>query len=156
LAWLIWGRIEHYRLASSVEALQREFTEAEKGKKSAKEIHDKTADITKWDNEKVYWLAWIYDLEQAFPPPQDAVLEQLTANSTQVTTASPQPGQIGLKGRTSGLSAIVRLEDGISTHGGKLSDKGRHPDTSVPPYTYSFEGLVLPEKSAKSEKGAKP
>jgi hypothetical protein len=142
LAYLIYARIEHALLVNSVADLEKEFTEAEQSKKSAKETLASTADIAKWDDENAFWLDRIYDLEQGCPPAEDAVLERLTA------TSNKDGGQITLNGRASGPDGIVRLEKGAGLHGGKMSANSSE-DTTVPPYTLHFDATVLPKKGTK-------
>ena len=88
------------------------------------------------------WLDRIYALEQGFPPAKDAMLRELTSESTQ------HGGQIGLKGWASGPDGIVRMEGGVREHGGKMSANSLD-DRTITPYSLSFDATVFPEKGQK-------
>ncbi len=143
LAWIIYTRVDHYWLVNSVDELAQTSKDLDDSIDRAKKVRASTADIAKWADEEVIWLDRIYALNQGFPVAQDAVLGELTINS------SPRGGQVELKGWVGRPDDIARLEQVVTAHGGKISAKSSREDRSVPPYTCSFEASILPEKSAK-------
>jgi hypothetical protein len=143
LAWLIYSRIDYYRLADSVAELSQKSKGLDKEIDLAKKVRASTAEIAKWADEDVVWLDRIYALEQGFPSAEEAALSQLSINS------GPHGGQIELKGWVRRPDGIARLEEGMRAHGGSMSAKSSREDRSVPPYTCSFEASVLSEKSEK-------
>jgi Tfp pilus assembly PilM family ATPase len=148
--WLIYSRIEHFLLESAVTTLEREKADLDKEIEHANKAIANTGDIAKWATEDVIWLDRIYELEQGFPPPEEAVLNQLTAITGKGKDNTGKNGeQITLKGRARGLDGIVHMGKGISDHGGKMSIRNTSDDSAVPPYSVSFEVSVLPEKGEK-------
>ena len=143
LAWLIYSRIDHYRLAESVAALERESTSLDDSIARAKRVRASAAEIAKWADEDVIWLDRIHALAQSLPPAEDAILGQLTIIS------GPRGGQIEVKGWVRRPDDIRRLEEGIRVQGDRMSAKSSREDHSVPPYSCSFEASVLSEKSEK-------
>ena len=148
--WLIYSRIEHFLLVDAVTTLEREKADLDKEIEHANKAIANTGDIAKWATEDVIWLDRIYELEQGFPPPEEAVLNQLTAITGKGKDNTGKNGeQITLKGRARGLDGIVHMGKGISDHGGKMSIRNTSDDSAVPPYSVSFEVWVLPEKGEK-------
>ncbi len=145
LGWLIYSRIDHYLLASSVDELSQQSKGLEESIDSKKKIRASVAEIAKWADEDTIWLDRLYVLEQSFPSAEDAVLSELAARS------NPSGGQIELKGWVRRPDDIVHFKEGIvRAHGGTISEKSSHEDSTAPsPYAWSFEASVLPEKGKK-------
>ena len=143
LAWIIYGRIDHYRLSSAVAELSEQAKDLDQEIESKKKVRTIAADIAKWADEDVIWLDRIYALDQSLPPAEDAVLGPLAINS------ATRGGQMELKGWVRRPDDIRRLEEGIRAHGGKMSLKSSKDDRIVPPYACAFEASVLADKGAK-------
>ncbi len=146
LGWLIYSRIDHYLLASSVDELVRQSKGLDDSIVKAKKVRASTADIAKWADEEVIWLDRIYKLNQSFPTAEEAMLGQLTVGINQ------QGGQIELKGWVRRSEGIAKLEEGVRTHGAKLNAKSSREDSAKPSYSLSFEAAVLPDKNEKGDK----
>ena len=142
LGWIIYGRVEHYLLASSVDQLTQDSADLDASILQAKKVRANSADIAKWADEDVIWLDRIYTLNQSFPPAEDMILNDLAADS------GINNGQVTLKGY-SRPDGIARLRESIGAHGGRLNEQNIIEDRTLPPYTCTFEATVLPKKSDK-------
>ena len=143
LGGLIYSRIEHYLLAESVAAKTEERNRLDKDVESTKTIRSDAAEIGKWANEDANWLDRINELQQSFPPGENAVLGNLTVPPSHA-------GQIVLKGWVRQQDDIARLEESIRAHGNRMSVTSSKEDHTVQPYSWLFEAsVVLPKKGEK-------
>jgi Tfp pilus assembly PilM family ATPase len=145
LAWIIYLRIDHSRLVGAVNDLSQRSKSLDEAltRADAKGIRSRTVEIAKVVGDEVIWLDRLYDLNQSFPTAEDAVVAQLTVNST------IRGGQIDLKGSVRKQDVIARLQEKIGTHGEIMTLRGSSENRTDSPYPLSFDAFVHPKTSEK-------
>ena len=151
VAYIIWGRVDHYLLASevdgtrdSVKSIQEEL---DKGKKS----RTNTAEIRKWVDQDTVWLDEMCGLSRGMPSAHDAMLGEFTASS------GPHGSQMDIKGWTRKYDNIAEMEEGVRPLAGKMSTTDSHEDNkSHPLYGWHFDGSVTVERESGNEGASAP
>jgi Tfp pilus assembly PilM family ATPase len=147
VGYLIWGRIDHYMLASDVDGMKDRLTSMQAELDGGKKVRLRTAEIRKWVDQDMIWLDEIAGLSRGMPPARDAMLNELTA------TSGPRGSQMDIKGWTREYGTITKMEEGIRPLAGNMNTKNSHQDSASPrPYVWRFEALVDVEK--ETDKGA--
>jgi hypothetical protein len=144
LGWIVYSRIDHYLLASSVDQLTQQLKGMDDSMAHANKVLANTGGIANWVDNNVIWLDRIYALNQSLPSAEDVALGELTFNSP------PRGGRIEVKGWVRQSAVIGRLEEAIRAHGDEISAKSSRQDGSVQPYSVYFDDSV------SSTKGEKP
>ena len=135
-AWLVYGRIEHFRLGDEVDQLENKLKSLETAKGKAEKIHTAVAEISKWADEEVIWLDQLQSLNEGFPPAEEAMLGQLALG------VRPTGGQLDLKGWVRRAEVIAKMEEQVRARGAQISIKNSREDGSVKRYAWRFDALI--------------
>jgi hypothetical protein len=138
LAYLIYARVDNYLLVGEVDQLARQSQSLEATIAATKKTRAAVAEIAKWTDDETVWLDQILALSESFPPPQDAILAQLTFG------IRPGGSQVDVKGWVRNAEVIAKMEERVRARAGQIASKSSREDTSRKGYSWRFEASVLP------------
>jgi Tfp pilus assembly PilM family ATPase len=150
IAYIIWGRVDHYLLVSDVDHLKDSVKQIQDELDSGKKARTNTAEIRKWVDQDAIWLDEIAGLSRGMPTSHDAMLGEFTASS------GPRGSQMDIKGWTRNYGDIAKMEEGIRPLAGKMNTTDSHEDGSTPPYAWRFEASVNVDKESGKEGASIP
>ena len=142
VVWFAWSWWERNGLQNEIQDLTQQLKALEGPADRASKIDQMAAEVGKWTATDVIWLDELHGLSREFPPAQDAMLTQLTAESTAI-----RGSRIELQGLVRSAGALDELEQRLRTGTHRVEGEGRTLDSSKKGYTYRFKSTVLLEKS---------
>jgi Tfp pilus assembly PilM family ATPase len=145
LAYLIYGRVEHYWLASEVAEMKTRSNALDELLKKGTKPRARTAEIAKWADQETIWLDELYGLSRGIPAAKDTMLSDLTLST------GLRGSQIDMKGWTRNAKSIEQMEEGVRPLVGKMNTKDSHEDSTVSPYSWKFEAAVIVEKEPSKD-----
>ena len=151
IAYIIWGRIDHYLLASDVKDLSDQVKTIQDELDGSKKTRMNTAEVRKWVDQDAVWLDELAGLSRGMPSAHDVMLGELTASS------GPRGSQIDIKGWTRDYGTIGKMEEGIRPVAGKMNTTDSHEEKTAPsPYAWHFDASVAVEKESDKESASSP
>ncbi len=150
IAYVIWGRVDHYLLASEVDGMRSSAKEIQDDLDSRKKDRVNTAEIRKWVDQDTVWLDEMCGLSRGMPPARDAMLGEFTASS------GPRGSQMDIKGWTRKYDNIAEMEEGLRLLAGNMNTKDSHEDKNSPPgYAWSFDASIIVVEKEPGKEPAK-
>jgi hypothetical protein len=147
LAYIIYARVENYMLINEVDRLTTQSKSLDADIASAKKVRTTVAEIAKWTDGEAIWLDQLRALSEGFPPPQDAILGQLTFGVRQAGS------QVDLKGWVRNAEVIAAMEERVRARAGQIAGqiagKSSREDSSMKNYSWRFEASLLQPKGPK-------
>jgi Tfp pilus assembly PilM family ATPase/HAMP domain-containing protein len=145
--WFGWSWLERSSLQNEIQDLTRQLKTQDAKADRAEKIEQMAVEVGKWTGADVIWLDELHGLCRDFPPAQDAMLTQVTAESTTV-----RGSRIELQGLVRSAGALDDLEQRLRTGTHRVEGEGRTLDSSKKGYTYRFKSTVLLEKSDEAKR----
>jgi hypothetical protein len=145
VAYLIFGRIEHWWLAREVHQLEVQSQRLDTALVAAEKVAASSNEIAKWANADVGWLDQLRELSEDFPPARQATLSQLTLMAAPASVG----GEMQLKGWAQNTEAITALEQSLRGHARRLGGVNSREDHSSGQYSWHFETSVFVGREAK-------
>ena len=138
LAYLVYGRIEHWWLAAEVSGLEAQSRALDRPLAAAEKVCASFNDLSKWTDGEVVWLDHLRVLSGDFPTADNATLSRLALTASAATVG----GEIQLEGRAKNAAAIAAMEQGLRKHAQRVVGISSHEDRSVQPYSWQFKTTV--------------
>jgi Tfp pilus assembly PilM family ATPase len=161
VGWLLYARIQHYRLASQVAELERQSKALDDAAARAAKVNATAAAITKVFDGETVWLDQLRALSRDLPPQEDAMLEQLTfaptppkssasaAGSARAASSSPDAGKMHMTGLIKRSETIEAMRQGLGSHRGNVVVVRGPEDRSVRVYSWRFDASAsVPQEPA--------
>jgi hypothetical protein len=143
LAWLVYARVDNYRLAAEVERLENQSKSLDALLAGLTKTRATVAEIDRWWEGQSVWLDQLRTLSEGFPPAQDAVLGQLTFAVRQGRS------QVDLKGWVRNAEVIAKMEERARSHAGQIASKSSREDHSLKDYSWRFEASLWVGKESQ-------
>ncbi len=140
IAYIIWGRVDHYLLASDVDEKRNSVKEIQDWLDKGKKGRTITAEIRKWVDQDSVWLDEMSGLSRGMPDARDAMLGEFTASS------GARGSQMDIKGWTRTYDNIAAMEKGVRPLAGNMNTKDSHEDTTDARYKWRFDASIVVEK----------
>ncbi len=107
LAWLAYGRLNNYWLATEADALTNQSKTLDLKLTALAKTRATVAAIDSWREGQSVWLDQLQALSEGFPPARDAILGQLTFAVRQGRS------QVDLKGWVRDAEVIAKMEERV-------------------------------------------
>ncbi len=143
LSYLGYQYIHRAQLVSEINDLCDEVINLKSQNEKAAKLQKTAAEIDKWSANDVCWLDELEFLCRKLPQSSDAMLKTLTL----MQETNSKGGHITMPGLAKDSPTVATMESNLSDVNHKASFKNDSEDTSVKPYTWSFNGelrITLP------------
>ncbi len=145
LAYLIFGRVEHWWLAREVHQLEVQSQRLDTALIAAEKVSASSNEIAKWADGDVVWLDQLRELSEDFPPARQATLSRLTL----MVAPASVGGEMQLEGWAQDTEAITALEQSLRGHARRLVGVNSREDHSLGQYSWQFKTSVFVGREAR-------
>ncbi len=144
LAYLIFGRVEHWWLAREVHQLEVQSQRLDTALIAAEKVSASSNEIAKWADGDVVSLDQLRELSEDFPPRQ-ATLSRLTL----MVAAGLRRWGDATGRRVQDSEAITALEQSLRGHARRLVGVNSREDHSLGRYSWQFKTSVFVGREAR-------
>jgi len=148
-AFAVWMGLQN--LDDTITDRQLEKKQLEKNVEAARKSQDHAAALQAFVASDFNWLDELHDLSRDLPPPEEVILTQLN-----LSTRSPQGGQIVVDGYTRESEQISGLRDQLRNDGRSLVSTGTQVDPRRQDYQWLFKETILLEPGEQAASQPKP
>jgi len=134
-----------------INRLQQQAAEMKKTQEVSQKLINRAAVVDEWKASDIVWLEEIKDISKRFPPPEDAIITQMTAG-----TSSKSGGRMFIDGSVRESEVIGKLESSLAGESRTVESAGGRPDTTSPNYAVKFKETVTFAPLEREDITAKP